>query len=152
MLEIDLSRTGGSGSALVLQEVWGLRHEARIPASLVQMLVAEVPLNLTIQWAAVKTSTNDPTWLDLPYTLSFNGDHIETYTIRSNLSTSCGVRSSVSCLNFRHQFIFDAGKLMETGNEFVLSLPYNASSIETAAVGLPWTTYVQYDALRFELI
>lgn len=45
LLEIDLSRTGGSGSALVRQGVCGLRHEARLPTSLVQMAVGEVPIN-----------------------------------------------------------------------------------------------------------
>jgi rhamnogalacturonan endolyase len=40
-------------------------------------------------------------------------------------------------------------KLKSGRNEFVLSLPFNASSVETAL--LPEALYVQYDALRLEL-
>lgn len=39
--------------------------------------------------------------------------------------------------------------LVEGANEMVLSLPPNATDYETAV--LPGTTYVQYDALRFEV-
>ena len=64
-------------------------------------------------------------------------------------SSSCAVRSAVRCYNLGHKFVFDA-KLLKSGyNHFVLSLPFNATDIETAL--LPTTVYIQYDALRLEV-
>lgn len=64
-------------------------------------------------------------------------------------SSSCAVRSSVSCYNIAHKFVFDA-KLLKAGeNSLVLSLPFNATNYESAL--LPRSVYVQYDALRLEL-
>lgn len=59
------------------------------------------------------------------------------------------MRSSVSCYNIAHKFVFDAGLLSKGENEIVLSLPYNATDYESAV--LPASVYVQYDALRLEI-
>lgn len=68
---------------------------------------------------------------------------------RYHHSSSCAVRSSVSCYNIAHKFTFDAGLLSKGENEIVLSLPYNATNYEPAV--LPASIYVQYDALRLEI-
>lgn len=60
------------------------------------------------------------------------------------------MRSAVICYNLAHKFVFDAKLLQAGGNEFVLSLPYNATDYESAV--LPQSVYVQYDALRLEVI
>jgi rhamnogalacturonan endolyase len=52
-------------------------------------------------------------------------------------------------LNFEHKLRFRAKRLRLGENRLVLSLPRDAASVEEAA--LPWTTYVQYDALRLEV-
>ncbi|KAH8650696.1 rhamnogalacturonate lyase B [Ilyonectria robusta] len=102
----------------------------------------------TVQIAGLKTGTNNPDFVNLPYTLNINGADVETWVLPWYYSTSCGVRSAVSCYNFGKKFAFSTEILKKGENSFVLSLPYNASSIEPAQ--LPWTTYLQYDALRLE--
>lgn len=59
------------------------------------------------------------------------------------------MRSAVICYNLAHKFVFDAKLLTAGENEFVLSLPYNATDYESAV--LPQSVYVQYDALRLEV-
>ncbi|KAI5853650.1 polysaccharide lyase family 4 protein [Durotheca rogersii] len=111
----------------------------------------------TVELAGVKTANGNNKWASLPgekysnvpYTVAVNGADVETWIIPSYRSGSCGVRSSVVCQNFGKKFTFPAEKLKEGQNEFVLSLPFNATSTETAL--LPETIYVQYDALRLEL-
>lgn len=66
-----------------------------------------------------------------------------------NQSSSCAVRSAVSCYNLAHKFVFDANRLKVGENEFVLSLPFNGTNYESAL--LPRSVYVQYDAMRLEL-
>jgi rhamnogalacturonan endolyase len=104
---------------------------------------------LTISFAGAKTGSRTNDWVNLPYTLNVNGDDVETWIVPWSVSTSCGVRSAASCLNFEHKFRFRAERLRLGENRFVLSLPRDAASVEEAA--LPWTTYVQYDALRLEI-
>lgn len=69
---------------------------------------------------------------------------------RYDHSSSCGVRSGVICYNIANKFVFDPELLVAGENEFVLSLPYNATDYESAL--LPGSVYVQYDALRFEIV
>ncbi|KAF7558211.1 hypothetical protein G7Z17_g39 [Cylindrodendrum hubeiense] len=102
----------------------------------------------TVQIAGLKTGTNNPDYVNLPYTFNVNGADVETWVLPWYYSTSCGVRGEVSCYNFGKKFVFPTDILEEGENSFILSLPYNASSVEPAQ--LPWTTYVQYDALRLE--
>lgn len=64
-------------------------------------------------------------------------------------SSSCGGRSGVVCYNINHKFVFDTKLLVVGVNEFILSLPFNATDYESAV--LPRSTYVQYDALRLEV-
>ncbi|OTB09615.1 polysaccharide lyase family 4 protein [Hypoxylon sp. CI-4A] len=112
---------------------------------------------LTVDLAGAKTANGNDKWASLPkekysnvpYTLATNGKDIETWIIPSYRSGSCGARSSVVCQNFGKKFEFSTDFLKEGLNEFVLSLPFNATDTETAL--LPETIYVQYDALRFEL-
>ncbi|KAM0332556.1 hypothetical protein ACHAQA_002840 [Verticillium albo-atrum] len=102
----------------------------------------------TVQFAGVKTGTRTIVWFDLPYTLNVNGADVETWIIPGIFSSSCGVRSAVSCYNVVKKFTFPTSALKKGENAFVLSLPSDAASEETAL--LPKTTYLQYDALRLE--
>ena len=109
----------------------------------------------TVQLAGVKTSTGnkddpvDKPWANLPYNVIVNGKPLQTWTIPSNHSSSCAVRSAATCYTTSHKFVFNA-KLLNSGmNEFVLSLPTGASAPEDAV--LPESVYLQYDALRLEV-
>ncbi|KAF9894931.1 hypothetical protein FE257_004553 [Aspergillus nanangensis] len=110
----------------------------------------------TVQIAGTKTTNGNDKWgvtddpySNLPWTVNVNGRYESTWVIPYWRSGSCGVRSAVACQNVEHKFVFPASHLRQGKNEFVLSLPYNASSVETAV--LPDALYVQYDALRLEL-
>jgi rhamnogalacturonan endolyase len=110
----------------------------------------------TVQLASVKTSAgnNDAAagkvWEDLPYTVVVNGKQLDTWTIPSEHSSSCAVRSAATCYTTGHKFKFDAKMLKIGSNEFVLSLPPRATAPEDAV--LPESVYVQYDALRLEVL
>ncbi|QPC80168.1 hypothetical protein HYE68_010920 [Fusarium pseudograminearum] len=101
--------------------------------------------NGNAKWTPVKDRFNS----NLPWTVNVNGGYEDTWVIPYWRSGSCAVRSAVACQNIEHKFEFSASKLKQGKNEFVLSLPFNASSIETAL--LPDTLYVQYDAFRLEV-
>ncbi|KAI9154966.1 rhamnogalacturonate lyase c [Paramyrothecium foliicola] len=110
----------------------------------------------TVQVAGTKTANGNNKWAqldhpysNLPWTVNVNGVHEETWSIPYWRSGSCGVRSAVACQNIEHKFVFPTENLKQGRNEFVLSLPYNASSIETAL--LPEALYIQYDAFRLEV-
>ncbi|KAH9995210.1 polysaccharide lyase family 4 protein [Xylariaceae sp. FL0662B] len=113
---------------------------------------------LTVDLAGVKTANGNDKWAslpnekysNLPFTVAANGQDVETWVIPSYRSGSCGVRSGIVCQNFGHKFQFSTDLLREGTNEFILSLPFNATNGETAL--LPGTTYLQYDALRLELL
>ncbi|KAK0391136.1 hypothetical protein NLU13_0638 [Sarocladium strictum] len=113
---------------------------------------------LTVQLAGVKTANGNRKWAGqlpgeaysfVPYTVALNDLSEETWVIPPTRSGSCGVRSAVTCHNTEHKFRFAVDTLKSGTNKIVLSLPFNASSTETAL--LPNSLYVQYDALRFEL-
>ena len=54
------------------------------------------------------------------------------------------------CYNLAHKYVFPSKYLTAVEeNEIVLSLPFNATDFESAA--LPESVYVQYDALRLEV-
>ncbi|KAI1079337.1 polysaccharide lyase family 4 protein [Whalleya microplaca] len=113
---------------------------------------------LTVDLAGVKTANGNDKWAylpnqkysNLPFTVATNGQDVETWVIPSYRSGSCGVRSGIICQNIGHKFEFPTNLLKEGVNELVLSLPFNATNDETAL--LPGTTYLQYDALRLELL
>ena len=111
----------------------------------------------TVQIAGSRTGNGNAKWTpvndrfksNLPWTVRVNGGYEDTWVIPYWRSGSCAVRSAVACQNIEHKFQFPASNLKQGRNEFVLSLPFNASSVETAL--LPDTLYVQYDALRLEV-
>ncbi|CAI0646749.1 unnamed protein product [Colletotrichum noveboracense] len=110
----------------------------------------------TVQIAGTKTANGNAKWTvsghpygNLPWTVNFNNLYESTWVIPYWRSGSCGVRSAVACQNIENKFTFSAEALKEGRNELTLSLPFNASSVETAL--LPDALYVQYDALRLEL-
>jgi rhamnogalacturonan endolyase len=65
-------------------------------------------------------------------------------------SSSCAVRSAVICYNIANKFTFDPKFFVKGTNEIILSLPANATDYESAV--LPQSVYVQYDALRLEVV
>lgn len=86
---------------------------------------------------------------NVPLTVNVNGRDLEPWIIPYYQSSSCGVRSAVTCYNLDHKYLFDS-KLLKSGtNKMVLSLPPNATDYESAI--LPVSVYVQYDALRLEV-
>jgi rhamnogalacturonan endolyase len=109
----------------------------------------------TIQLAGVKTSAgnNDAAagkaWEDLPYTVVVNGEQLQSWTIPSEHSSSCAVRSAATCYTTGHKFTFDAEMLKVGSNEFVLSLPARTTAPEDAV--LLESVYLQYEALRLEV-
>ncbi|KAL2679216.1 hypothetical protein Neosp_009983 [[Neocosmospora] mangrovei] len=110
----------------------------------------------TVQVAGMRSANGNAKWTpvkgginDLPWTVNVNGAYESTWLIPYWRSGSCAVRSAVACQNVEHKFVFPSSNLRAGKNEFVLSLPFNASSVETAV--LPDSLYVQYDALRLEL-
>ncbi|KXS96673.1 hypothetical protein AC578_4397 [Pseudocercospora eumusae] len=110
----------------------------------------------TVQLAAAKTAAGNTDvynssqlYSNLPYTVAVNGLDLDPWIIPSYQSSSCAVRSAVSCYHLSHEFVFDAKELRLGRNEFVLSLPWNARDYESAL--LADSVYVQYDALRLEV-
>ncbi|KAJ5131569.1 uncharacterized protein N7515_007608 [Penicillium bovifimosum] len=112
---------------------------------------------LTLQLAAAKTAAgNTDAWNPAePYNdlslESYINDHPDplTFIIGFNQSSSCIVRSAVSCYQVRTRLGFPANWLHAGDNTLRLHLPFNATDTETAI--LPATVYVQYDAIRLEL-
>ncbi|KAG9250921.1 family 4 polysaccharide lyase [Emericellopsis atlantica] len=111
----------------------------------------------TVQLAGAKTAAGNTDIFNasepqanLHYTVNVNGQDLEPWIIPWNQSSSCGVRSGAICYNVGHKFEFHPKLLKEGENELVLSLPYNATNYEPAK--LAESVYVQYDALRFEIV
>ncbi|KAI3343939.1 rhamnogalacturonate lyase [Ustulina deusta] len=131
---------------------WTIRFDLSGP-----QLAGSDRATFTIDLAGAKTANGNNKWAALPgepysdvaYTVAVNGQDVETWVIPSYRSGSCGVRSGVVCQNFGHKFEFPTTLLRAGANEFVLSLPFNATDTETSV--LPGVIYVQYDALRLEL-
>ena len=69
---------------------------------------------------------------------------------RYNQSSSCAVRSAVTCYQLAHKFTFHPKLFVQGKNEIVLSLPLDGTNHEPAI--LPESVYVQYDALRLEIV
>ncbi|KAJ5100105.1 Glycoside hydrolase-type carbohydrate-binding [Penicillium argentinense] len=112
---------------------------------------------LTVQLAGAKTaagntdvySTTEPyNNLSLESYINEQPDPL-TLVVGFNQSSSCIVRSAVSCYQVSSRMKFPASWLQEGNNSLRLHLPYNATDTETAI--LPATVYVQYDALRLEV-
>lgn len=112
---------------------------------------------LTLQLAAAKTasgntdvysSTEPYNNLSLESFINDQSDPL-TMVIGFNQSSSCIVRSAVSCYQIGSRMEFPADWLHVGDNVLRLHLPYNATDTETAI--LPASVYVQYDAIRLEL-
>ncbi|CAG8133684.1 unnamed protein product [Penicillium olsonii] len=112
---------------------------------------------LTIQLAGAKTAAgNTDVWnpaepynnLSLESYINGEKDPL-TFVIGFNQSSSCIVRSAVSCYQVSSKMEFPADWLKAGDNVLRLHLPHNATDTETAI--LPATVYVQYDAIRLEL-
>ncbi|RPB03844.1 family 4 polysaccharide lyase [Choiromyces venosus 120613-1] len=111
----------------------------------------------TIQLAGAKTaagntdvySAKEP-WANLPLTTYVSGrnDGLR-FVIPWYMSSSCIVRSAVSCYQVKVKLTFPTTWLRAGENSFVLNPSFNRTNIETAV--LPTGVYVQYDALRLEL-
>ncbi|KAE8422185.1 putative rhamnogalacturonate lyase B [Aspergillus pseudocaelatus] len=112
---------------------------------------------LTIQLAGAKTAAGNTDVYNAtePYANlaleSYINEQKEPLTllVGFNQSSSCIVRSAVSCYQVRSRMEFPADWLNVGNNVLTLHLPHNATDYETAV--LPGTVYVQYDALRLEL-
>ncbi|CAP97275.1 Pc21g23780 [Penicillium rubens Wisconsin 54-1255] len=112
---------------------------------------------LTLQLAAAKTAAgNTDVWnpaepynnLSLESYINNQADPL-TLTVGFNQSSSCIVRSAVSCYQVGSRMEFPAAWLHVGDNVLRLHLPFNATDTETAII--PATVYVQYDAIRLEL-
>ncbi|CAI7630683.1 unnamed protein product [Penicillium glandicola] len=112
---------------------------------------------LTLQLAAAKTAAgNTDVWnpiepynnLSLESYINNQADPL-TLVVGFNQSSSCIVRSAVSCYQVGSRMEFPADWLHVGDNVLRLHLPFNATDTETAI--LPATVYVQYDAIRLEL-
>jgi rhamnogalacturonan endolyase len=72
--------------------------------------------------------------------LRVNSNSLLSWTIPSNVSSSCVTRSGVSCFVVGHRYAFDAAWLQPGKNEFELGL-------------VPGSRMrVMYDALRLEIV
>ncbi|CAE6415670.1 unnamed protein product [Rhizoctonia solani] len=100
---------------------------------------------LTIQLAGAKSSSGNT---DVPssslsnFTLqAYINDHEPLkFDILWYQSSSCAVRSGISCYNIAKNLPFPGSWLKEGWNKVILSLPFNKNAV-----------YLQYDALRMEL-
>ncbi|ORY59706.1 polysaccharide lyase family 4 protein [Pseudomassariella vexata] len=113
----------------------------------------------TVQLAGAKTAAGNTDvfnatqlYNDLPFVVVVNGKELEPWVIPYYHSSSCAVRSGITCYQVAKKFTFPTNYLKSgsnTTNEIILSLPYNATDYESAV--LPRSVYVQYDALRLEV-
>ncbi|OJD31024.1 rhamnogalacturonate lyase b [Diplodia corticola] len=120
------------------------------------LLAASVRATLTVQLAGAKTAAGNTDvfnatepYSNLPFVVTVNGQELEPWVIPYQHSSSCAVRSAISCYNVANKFVFEASLLKEKDNEIVFRLPSDAMDYESAV--LPQQVYVQYDALRLEL-
>lgn len=60
------------------------------------------------------------------------------------------MRSAATCYQLSHKFTFHPKLFVQGQNEIVLSLPIDGTNYEPAV--LPESVYVQYDALRLEIV
>ncbi|QRW06593.1 rhamnogalacturonate lyase [Ceratobasidium sp. AG-Ba] len=109
---------------------------------------------LTIQLAGAKTASGNTDVDNGAYTnfdlnVVVNGNPPLPFHIPWYQSSSCGVRSGISCYNLGERLTFPSSWLKSGHNSIVLSLPFNATDYESAV--LPGSIYVQYDALRLEV-
>jgi rhamnogalacturonan endolyase len=119
-------------------------------------LLGKKTATITLQLAAVKgasgnTDIKSPTekYADVPLGVWVNGKKAGIAMVPWYKSSSCAVRSAVSCYQISEKLKFPALWLQKGWNQVVLGLPEDATDTETAV--LPTTIYVQYDAVRLEV-
>ncbi|KAF4538873.1 Rhamnogalacturonan lyase [Lasiodiplodia theobromae] len=161
---VHWSSVGGKGNAIRTETLfaptisnWSILFDAG--AAELERSVAGGGKNeatFTVQLAGAKTAAGNTDvynatepYSNLPYVVTVNGHELEPWVIPYKHSSSCAVRSAISCYNIAHKFVFETGWLKEKDNEIVLRLPMDAMDYESAV--LPQQVYVQYDALRLEL-
>ncbi|KAF2663162.1 galactose mutarotase-like protein [Microthyrium microscopicum] len=126
------------------------------------MKTADLPKNtseatLTVQAAGVRTGAGNEhiakvaglAHANLPIKATVNGKSIGDWVIPYTHSSSCAVRSGITCYNTGHKFVFDSSLLKDGDNVLTLSLPHGITYRNLAR--LPGSVYVQYDALRLEV-
>lgn len=108
---------------------------------------------LTIQFAGIGTEAGNTdvmtgAYANLPYNVAINGNDLETFVVPAWHSSSCSIRSGITCYQVRNQWTFPTASLSTTStNAMTLSLPFNATA---GAVTLS-SLSVMYDALRLEV-
>jgi len=119
-------------------------------------LCGRTKATLTIQLAAVKGASGNtdvlaPTepWSNVPLTAFVNGREAGKLVVPWYRSSSCAVRSAVSCYQVAAKIAFAAAWMTPGWNSVVLALPANATDTQTAL--LTDAIYVQYDAVRLEV-
>jgi rhamnogalacturonan endolyase len=112
---------------------------------------------LTVQAAGVRTAVGNvhtppenARYANLDIKAALNGKSIGTWTVPYKHSSSCAVRSGITCYNTRHMYVFNADLLQVGENVLTLSLPTGAGG-NSGGADLPSGVYVQYDALRLEV-
>ncbi|KAK6580803.1 hypothetical protein PZA11_007039 [Diplocarpon coronariae] len=148
---------GGSANSLRPEPVWANVNNWTLRWDMsARQLERKSTATFTVQLAAAKTAAGNrdvynasEPHSNLAYTVVVNGHPLAPWIIPYYHSSSCAVRSSVSCYNVAQKFTFDPAYLVAGWNEIVLSLPANATGYESAL--LPRSVYVQYDALRLEV-
>ncbi|XMA14661.1 hypothetical protein WAI453_007452 [Rhynchosporium graminicola] len=149
---------GGYGNYLRKEQVWeNINNWTLLWDMQKEDFERKREATFTVQLAAAKTAAGntdiykaDETFANLPYTVVVNGHQLEPWVIPYYHSSSCAVRSAVSCYNLAKKFTFDPKFFVEGKNEIILSLPANATNRESAV--LASSVYVQYDALRLEVM
>ncbi|KAG8727221.1 hypothetical protein FRC11_013662, partial [Ceratobasidium sp. 423] len=94
---------------------------------------------LTIQLAGAKTAGGNTDVANGPYTnfdlnVVVDGNAPLPFYIPGYQSSSCGVRSGISCYNLGEKLEFPETWLKNGQNSIVLSLPFNATDDETAVM------------------
>ncbi|KAL4899621.1 Rhamnogalacturonate lyase B [Aspergillus multicolor] len=133
-------------------------HDWRIHFDLTaKQLHARKTATLTIQLAGAKAASGNTDvynasepWANFPLESYINDQEDPlTLLVGFNQSSSCIVRSAVSCYQVSERWTFPVSWLNEGKNLLRLHLPVNGTDYESAV--LPGSVYVQYDALRLEL-
>ena len=150
---------GGKGNSIRPQMVVGtgnINNWTLVFDAAAASLQGKTEATFTVQLAGAKTAAGNTDVYNatephsnLKYTVNVNGKDLDPWVIPYYQSSSCAVRSAVTCYNLARKFKFATGLLKTGENTIVLSLPFGGKNAETAV--LTEALYVQYDALRLEV-
>ncbi|KAG8688852.1 hypothetical protein FRC08_011232, partial [Ceratobasidium sp. 394] len=106
---------------------------------------ASATATLTIQLAGANTASGNTdvpngAYSNITLQAVVNDQKPLNFDVLWYQSSSCAIRSGITCYNIAKKLPFSGSWLKQGWNKIVLSLPYNTRS-----------AYVQYDALRLEL-